>query len=820
MASTPLSMLRIVSTGLQDTERLNSPMGQPSIKFYSGVFIKRTRWASQWRRVEFDNLADFGRKATVTLPILGELITRVTLVVELPDIATKQYDVYFDNIGSTQTPIGPWWAWTNSIGHALCSDVEFSIGNQVVDRLDSRLLEVLDEQHNPVEHFDTKDELIFRFPTDYSQYSSAPDPYKPIIDNIARLQQTLEIEFPFWWNRGPGPQALPIQALAKDKVQISVTFRTMQECVFTNARVDSRNPGAEASQAGPMPLIAGCGFYKRDPVGVPIHNIYWVPGATADNNPPVIGKVIPGANMPTDYHFLDAYWIVEYVSLEDREAAAFRMADLEIPIEQHVAVPVTNTAGASSVRIPLNQGGLVRDMTWVAQRPDVTDYNAYFLFSRDLYKRGPLPAPTNIPWWPNAIIPNWDYGNGYIYPAFANAGSDPIAAATMRINGLRRFELEGPSFFRSLIPALNCERTPLIDRYIYRYDFGFWPTGGLAETLDFPRDEVRGFSNWDKLPNKELELHLNLDECKGYEWVPDPTQAARTYKRDTADIDTMLLKLIIGPNSDQFSIETEGFHVRLVGGKPEDFGGKGAVIEGIIDYQALRRAFGNNANLLVRVAHQGSASLLVSHNFNYTWLAVAGGGGFGSWPLPGAPKPYRGGSAASAVEIGYRGDRNPTTLQFVQSHEATADGFWGGAGGGLFEQKGVGKGGLGPAGDGTMMTTDHSFVFSDQRTGGADLPYTRGGDGWTGGGSGTRAGGGGGSYVSRYITQVMSQSGDDREFSEIENPDEDPAFEAQIVITPLRRVNKPNPDFNIYVWLTRYNMLRISGGRGALMFSE
>lgn len=85
MASTPASMFHIVTTGLQDLERLNPPKGKPTVQFYRSVFMKRTRWASQWRRVDFDNLADFGRKATVTLPQLGELISRVILVVDLPD---------------------------------------------------------------------------------------------------------------------------------------------------------------------------------------------------------------------------------------------------------------------------------------------------------------------------------------------------------------------------------------------------------------------------------------------------------------------------------------------------------------------------------------------------------------------------------------------------------------------------------------------------------------------------------------------------------------------------------------------------------------
>ncbi|MTA41337.1 MAG: hypothetical protein F2563_05940, partial [Actinobacteria bacterium] len=278
MAATPASMLRIITDGLQDRSRLNPPKGQPSVQFYSAVIRPRTRWASQWRRVEFDNLADFGKKATVTLPVLGELITRATLVIDLPDIYTPQAAA--EAAAAPESLIGPRWNWTNALGHAICSDVEFTIDSQVIDRLDSRLLEVIDEQEAPAEHFDSTNRMIARNPSNYTGAATA-----------AQKTQSLEIVFPFWWNRGPGPQALPIQALARDKVQLTVTFRSIQECVYTDARVDRRNQGEESRQAGPMPLIAGCGFYRTMPAGPNIYNI--------TRAGPTMGTVLAGRTMPT-----------------------------------------------------------------------------------------------------------------------------------------------------------------------------------------------------------------------------------------------------------------------------------------------------------------------------------------------------------------------------------------------------------------------------------------------------------------------------------------------------------------------------------------
>ena len=735
MSATPSSMLQLVGYGLQDIERLNLKPGNPDTRYYSFVYKKRTRWASQWRRVDFDNLADFGRKATVTLPILGELITRATLVVELPDIWSPQ-DTAFQIAALDNAEVAyPFWSWTNGIGHALCSSVEMSISGQVIDRLDSRLCEVIDEQRGPVEHFDSTNEIIGRNPTNYTDKA-----YEGLLPTQTK-PQTVEVVYPFWWNRGPGPSALPIQALSKDKVQLTVQFRPVQDCVFTSSVASSSTglPGV-----GPLPTFAGCPFY--------------------DTN----GDKIAGIAMPTEWHFTDAYWIVEYVSLEDREAAAFRNADLQIPIEQHVAVPVFPTDGAPRVRIPIKQSGLVRDMMWVAQRTETDGYNAYFLFSRDL---GPPSLENQGIWWPDAQLPNWDYGDGFIRPGFSDRRSDPIAAATLLYRGKTRFEMEGPSFFRSLMPALNCRRCPLIDRYIYRYDFGFWPTGGLAETLYYHEDEARGFANWDKLPARDLLLYMNTEGCKKNTWVPNG-QIAQTFEADSLTILDSV-----------FNKTTQAFEVELFGADKTD---RGAYIKCVIPFQELRHIPGYQ-HTYVRCVPGGSASIVVQlEGPTYLWIAVAGSAGAGA----------NGGAAGSATSIGEQGGTG------VRIRAATVTG---GGGGGFTV---VGSHVVGDVGspDGIQMPTNNpTFVTLLQSTGGSAA--SAGGDGYYGGGSGTVNGGGGGSYVSTYVTQVETGN----KTGELTG--------SRAVITPVIS-QAPTPEkFNVYVWLTTYNLLRISAGRGALMFS-
>jgi hypothetical protein len=403
---------------------------------------------------------------------------------------------------------------------------------------------------------------------------------------------------------------------------------------------------------------------------------------------------------------------------------------------------------------------------WVAQRVEAPSYNAHFLFSRDLAELKAPPA--DVPWWPNAQIPNWDYGDGIIVPAFANRYSDPILAAKLLYRGRTRFEHEGAAVFRSLIPALNCRRAPLIDRYIYRYDFGYWPTGGIADALDYPMDEIRGAANWDKIPNRELVLTMNQPNRPI--WTTDPANP---------DVFAFTGRTLTRIPSLQ---GIQALRVRLVAAG-------GRTVYGIVDCDKIQQITGFR-NLYVRLNPGGSAALFVETVTEFIWIAVAGARGQGN-----------GGCSSSPADIGGQG------VTGIQNHATTDQGgtdcsqlaIGGGGGGGRYEQAGPGL----P--DGVQMTTDRAFVMSHLQTGGKVARFY-GGDGYYGGGSGSQGGGGGGSYVGCYISEVGSGV-------------DETQVDVSATLTPVIRT-LVNPNFNILAWITRYNRLRIVDGRGSLMFND
>jgi hypothetical protein len=392
--------------------------------------------------------------------------------------------------------LGPTYGWTNSLGHALVSLAEFDIGGVNVDRMDGRFLEIYDELYESTPAIRSKNRMIKRVANGFNPSSIGRD----------SVPTTVYVPLPFWFSRGSYETALPIDALSADALQLNITLRPLNQLYYTAARLDPRNPGFRPRQdvSGAMPPLQGSPFYISNPSSV--GEIYSIdPNQKGEG---IHGELLSGYTMPTNLTIGDTYLICEYISLEQNEAVALRSSELEYRMEQHYIVDPQNTQRAPNIRIPLPYSNPVKELIWVGQRQETATYNAWFLFTRELY-----PPHQNgsewwlIPWWPNAVITNSDQS----LPAFRNAYSDPIQGATLTFSNLIRFQHENsPSLFRSLIPLLHYRKAPLFDRYIYVYPFGLAP-GASDDTSLGPLYNPRGFANFDKLPKKELQLTMAPD---------------------------------------------------------------------------------------------------------------------------------------------------------------------------------------------------------------------------------------------------------------------------------------------------------------------
>lgn len=474
------------------------------------VLRKTTRWASQMRRVDFDGQPEFGQRATITVPRIAELLNGLTLVVTMPDIASAQLIAQTQAEAAGKQLLGPRYGWTNSLGHALIQRVELEIGGTVLETLDGRLLEVLDELYEPLGTLQAKNRMICRAPNGFGPTTWVGTPDSPV---------TVYVPLPFWFSK-PGilSHALPIDALNADLVRVHVTFRPVEQLFYTDARMDERTVGFRLATdvAGAMPAIQGGRFWQANPAAAGM--VYTMNASMPLDG--VRGELVAGVTMPFRLGMQSAYMLADYVSVEQPEAIALRTAELSYRVEQHVTIPLQQTQGVTEVRVPLPFTNPTKELLWVFQRPEAEIFNAWFLFTRDL---GPfVPArlgpvnPCSVPWWPDAVLTPSVSNKWSLLPAFRTADSEPMSNVALFYNSYERFIHEGPSLFRTLLPTVHATKAPLFDRYVYMWPFGYGE-GQRVSAVNREGDAYapRGETNWDKIPRKEMFFTMTTERNCG-----------------------------------------------------------------------------------------------------------------------------------------------------------------------------------------------------------------------------------------------------------------------------------------------------------------
>lgn len=466
------SLLKIISTGMQD-ERLQPPKDQPDMSAFLTVLIKAGRYATNWARIDFDIHSDFGKSSIARLPTQGELIGRIFLVTQMPDISTKQKLAQ-----ATPGFVGPTFGWTNSLGHALVNQVSLRIGGSLIDTIPGRLMEIIDEFQTPLEKTTESSRQLCRKDNGFTSSS---------FGNDSTSQQVTTL-LPFWFSRGDPGCFLPIDALNVDEVRITVDFNPITSLYYTDSRsVDSSGNLISTNAAGlSLWPMAGSSFYVSDASGSV------VPGLSSEN--PKVSK-IPNLAMPTTYPVTESYLLVEYIYLDKAEANRFRIADIQVPIVQHYTMDPVDNLGIARSQIKLLIPNPTRDIFFFCQRYEAAGYNAHFLATRDLSGTGCQIAP----WWPDATGLDERY-YGPLRPAFSRRYSEPIRWLALNYaETLNRYSTENVAIFRSLLPSMEQRKAPWVNRYMYNIPFG-------SQNGFTPFSMPMGEANLDKVQRMNLLL--------------------------------------------------------------------------------------------------------------------------------------------------------------------------------------------------------------------------------------------------------------------------------------------------------------------------
>lgn len=184
---------------------------KPQISFFKIVYRRYTNFSIETIQTNFKYETKFGKKYTVEISKIGDLLNKMWLVIELPEIPTI-YDLN-NNIDKKIK-----FKWTKKVAYALIDYIEIEIGNQIISRQWGEWMNVLEEL-NWNNYNSSLDEYIGNTP-DLTTYQ--------LLDNNFK-SKTLYIPLFFWFCNNSG-SSLPLLCLLYNNIRLNIQFNSFETC--------------------------------------------------------------------------------------------------------------------------------------------------------------------------------------------------------------------------------------------------------------------------------------------------------------------------------------------------------------------------------------------------------------------------------------------------------------------------------------------------------------------------------------------------------------------------------------------------------------
>lgn len=183
----------------------------PQISFFKIIYRRYTNFSIETIQTNFLYEAKFGKKYTVEIGKVGDLLNKMWLVIELPQIP-KIYN-YNNNVDKKIK-----FKWTRKLAYAIIDYVEIEIGNQIISRQWGEWMNVLEEL-NWNNFNGSLDQYIGNIPELTT--------YKFLAENFN--SSTLYIPLWFWFCNNSGT-SLPLLCLEYNSVRFNVQLNDFQNC--------------------------------------------------------------------------------------------------------------------------------------------------------------------------------------------------------------------------------------------------------------------------------------------------------------------------------------------------------------------------------------------------------------------------------------------------------------------------------------------------------------------------------------------------------------------------------------------------------------
>lgn len=183
----------------------------PQITYFKIVYRRYTNFSIETIQTNFLYEAKFGKRYTVEISKIGDLLNKMWLVIELPEIPII-YD--YDNKINDKIK----FKWTKKIAYSMINFVEIEIGGKIINRLWGEWLNVLDEL-NWNNFNGSLDEYIGNTP-DLTTYQFLNKNFESKI---------LHIPLFFWFCNNSGA-SLPLLCLEYSTVRFNIEFNDFNSC--------------------------------------------------------------------------------------------------------------------------------------------------------------------------------------------------------------------------------------------------------------------------------------------------------------------------------------------------------------------------------------------------------------------------------------------------------------------------------------------------------------------------------------------------------------------------------------------------------------
>lgn len=183
----------------------------PQITFFKIIYRRYTNFSIETIKTNFLYDAKFGKKYTVEISKIGDLLNKMWLVLELPEIP-----VVYNFNNSVDEKIK--FKWTRKLAYAIIDYVEIEIGSQIISRQYGEWLNVLEEL-NWNNFNGSLDEYI----------GNTPDltTYKFLKNNFN--SKTLYVPLFFWFCNNSGA-SLPLLCLEYNTIRLNIQLNQFENC--------------------------------------------------------------------------------------------------------------------------------------------------------------------------------------------------------------------------------------------------------------------------------------------------------------------------------------------------------------------------------------------------------------------------------------------------------------------------------------------------------------------------------------------------------------------------------------------------------------